>query len=77
MNQFINAQGFRRIGMLTVVLGAVANLILDPILIFVLKMGVQGAARATIILQFLSALWVFIFLTGILLAANLSIVVSN
>ena len=64
MNQFINAQGFGRIGMLTVVLGAVANLILDPILIFVLKMGVQGAAWATIISQFFSALWVFIFLTG-------------
>lgn len=64
MNSFINSQGFARIGMLTVLLGAVCNIILDPIFIFLLGLGVKGAALATIISQFLSALWVFIFLTG-------------
>lgn len=64
MNSFINSQGFGRIGMLTVLLGAVANIILDPIFIFVLDMGVRGAALATIISQFLSALWILKFLTG-------------
>ena len=51
MNSFINSQGFGRIGMMTVLLGAVANIILDPIFIFVFHMGVQGAALATIISQ--------------------------
>lgn len=64
MNSFINSQGFGRIGMLTVLLGAVTNIVLDPIFIFVLHMGVRGAALATIISQFLSALWIFHFLTG-------------
>lgn len=64
MNYFINSQGFGRIGMLTVILGAVANIILDPIFIFVFNMGVSGAALATIISQLLSALWVLKFLTG-------------
>ena len=64
MNAFVNSQGFARIGMLTVLLGAVANLILDPIFIFAFHMGVQGAALATIISQFMSAVWVFRFLTG-------------
>ena len=64
MNSFINSQGFGRIGMMTVLLGAVANIILDPIFIFVFHMGVQGAALATIISQFLSAAWVVRFLTG-------------
>lgn len=64
MNHFINAQGFGRIGMLTVVLGAAVNIILDPIFIFVLNLGVQGAALATIISQSLSAIWVLKFLTG-------------
>lgn len=64
MNHFINAQGFGRMGMMTVVLGAVTNIILDPILIFGFGMGVRGAALATIISQFLSALWVFLFLIG-------------
>lgn len=64
MNHFINSQGFGRIGMLTVVLGAITNLILDPIFIFVLNMGVQGAAWATIISQFCSAVWVLKFLFG-------------
>ena len=64
MNSFINSQGFGRIGMMTVLLGAVANIILDPIFIFVLHMGVQGEALATIISQFLSAAWIIRFLTG-------------
>lgn len=64
MNNFINAQGFARKGMLTVLIGAVLNILLDPLFIFVLKMGVQGAALATVISQFVSALWVLRFLTG-------------
>ncbi len=64
MNSFINAQGFGTMGMVTVLLGAVANIILDPIFIFVLGMGVRGAALATILSQFLSALWIVKFLTG-------------
>ena len=64
MNSFINSQGFGRIGMMTVLLGAVANIILDPIFIFVFHMGVQGAALGTIISQFLSAAWIIRFLTG-------------
>lgn len=62
MNSFINAQGFAKIGMMTVLLGAVANIILDPIFIFLFNMGVSGAALATLISQFLSALWVLKFL---------------
>ncbi len=64
MNSFINSQGFGTIGMMTVLLGAVANIILDPIFIFVFHMGVQGAALATIISQALSAAWILKFLTG-------------
>ena len=64
MNSFINSQGFAKIGMLTILLGAICNIILDPIFIFMLGLGVKGAALATILSQFLSALWVFIFLTG-------------
>lgn len=64
MNQFINSQGFSRIGMMTILLGAVVNIILDPVFIFVLHMGVKGAALATVISQILSALWVLKFLTG-------------
>lgn len=64
MNSFINSQGFGKIGMMTVLLGAVANIILDPIFIFVLDMGVQGAALATVISQGLSAAWILRFLTG-------------
>lgn len=64
MNTFINSQGFGKIGMLTVLLGAVTNLILDPVFIFKLNMGVQGAALATVISQGLSAFWVLKFLTG-------------
>lgn len=64
MNSFINCQGFGQTGMLTVLLGAVTNIILDPIFIFVLGMGVRGAALATILSQGLSAVWVLKFLTG-------------
>ena len=64
MNSFINSQGFGKMGMMTVLLGAVTNILLDPLFIFVLHMGVQGAALATVISQFLSAAWVFRFLTG-------------
>lgn len=64
MNSFINSQGFGRIGMLTVLLGAAANIILDPIFIFVFRMGIRGAALATILSQLLSALWILKFLTG-------------
>ena len=62
MNAFINAQGFAKMGMVTVMLGAVVNIILDPIFIFVLDLGVAGAAWATVIAQFCSAIWVMRFL---------------
>lgn len=64
MNPFINSQGFGNKGMLTVMLGAVVNLVLDPILIYGLNLGVKGAAIATIIAQTCSAVWVLSFLTG-------------
>ena len=64
MNPFINAQGFSRMGMVTVAVGAVVNIVLDPILIFGLGMGVRGAALATVLSQGCSALWVLRFLTG-------------
>ena len=64
MNSFINSQGFSKIGMLTVLLGAIVNIVLDPIFIFLLNMGVRGAALATVISQGLSAAWVLRFLTG-------------
>ncbi len=62
MNPFINAQGFPRIGMMTVIIGAVLNIILDPVLIYACGMGIQGAALATVISQTASALWVLFFL---------------
>lgn len=64
LNPYINCQGFARIGMLTVALGAAANIVLDPIFIFALHLGVRGAAIATVLSQFLSAAWVVKFLTG-------------
>ena len=64
MNGFINAQGFPKIGMLTTVIGAVLNLILDPLFIFVFDLGVAGAALATVFSQMVSAVWVLQFLTG-------------
>ena len=64
LNGYINAQGFPRIGMLSIIIGAVTNLILDPIFIFLLDMGIAGAALATVIGQALSAAWVLRFLFG-------------
>ena len=64
LNPFINAQGFARRGMMTVLLGAVVNIILDPVLIFGFDMGIRGAAWATVIAQAVSAAWVLKFLTG-------------
>ena len=62
MNAYITAQGFAKMGMLTVLIGAVCNIILDPIFIYALDMGVKGAALATIISQGLSCVWVIYFL---------------
>lgn len=64
MNPFITTQGFAKFSMITTVMGAVCNIVLDPVLIFVLKMGVQGAAVATVISQAVSAVWVLFFLRG-------------
>ena len=64
MNMFITAQGFSKTSMLTVTIGAVCNIILDPLFIFGLGMGVKGAALATIISQAVSCGWVLAFLTG-------------
>ena len=64
MNTFITTQGFAKFSMLTTVIGAVINIILDPIFIFVLDMGVAGAALATVLSQAVSALWILRFLTG-------------
>ena len=64
MNAFMTAQGFAKTGMLSVLIGAVANIILDPIFIFGFHMGVRGAAMATILSQALSCIWVLAFLFG-------------
>ena len=64
MNAFIGAQGFAMISMMTVVIGAVTNIILDPIFIFALGMGVKGAALATVISQAISSIWAVKFLVG-------------
>lgn len=64
MNAFITAQGFAKTGMLSVLIGAVANIVLDPVFIFGMDMGVRGAALATIISQALSCIWVLSFLFG-------------
>lgn len=64
MNAFISAQGFAKTSMLSVIIGAVCNITLDPIFIFGFHMGVQGAALATIISQAISAVWVLSFLCG-------------
>ena len=64
MNSFINSQGFAKIGMCTVLIGAILNIVLDPIFIFTFELGVKGAAIATVISQFISALWTIYFLTG-------------
>ena len=64
LNSFISAQGFAKTSMMTVMIGAIINIVLDPVFIFGLKMGVSGAALATIISQCISALWVLKFLFG-------------
>ena len=64
MNPFITTQGFAKISMLSTVIGAVTNIILDPILMFAFGLGVKGAAIATVISQAVSALWILRFLTG-------------
>ena len=64
LNSFISAQGFAKISMMTVMIGAIINIVLDPIFIFGLHLGVRGAALATIISQCVSALWVLKFLFG-------------
>ena len=64
MNNFINAQGFGKMGMLTVLIGAVLNIVLDPVFILIFHMGVYGAAAATVISQGVSAAYVFWFLRG-------------
>ena len=64
MGAFITAQGFAKVGMMTVIIGAVSNIILDPIFIFGFNMGVQGAALATIVSQAISCVWVLSFLRG-------------
>ena len=64
MNPFITTQGFAKISMLTTIIGAIINIILDPIFIFVLGMGVKGAALATILSQAVGAIWILRFLTG-------------
>ncbi len=64
MNSFINTQGFATFGMVTVLIGAITNIVLDPIFIFGLDLGVKGAALATITAQAVSAIWVVVFLLG-------------
>ncbi len=64
MNAFITAQGFAKTGMFSVLIGAILNIILDPIFIFALDLGVQGAALATIFAQAVSCAWVLVFLFG-------------
>jgi len=64
LNGYINAQGFARTGMLSVVIGALVNLVLDPLFIFTMELGVAGAALATVISQAVSAVWVLSFLFG-------------
>lgn len=64
LNAFITTQGFSRVSMMTVMIGAICNIVLDPVFIFVFGMGVRGAALATILSQTVSAVWVLRFLTG-------------
>ena len=64
LNVFITTQGFAKISMLTTVIGAITNIVLDPILMFGLNMGVKGAAVATVASQAISAVWILLFLTG-------------
>ncbi len=75
MNPFITTQGFAKVSMLTTVIGAVINIVLDPIFMFVLDMGVSGAATATVLSQAVSTVWILKFLTG--KQSNLRLKVSN
>ena len=73
MNGYINAQGFPKIGMCSVIIGAVCNIVLDPVFIFLLDMGVAGAALATVISQAVSAVWVVSFLFGKKIAIRVTV----
>ena len=64
MNAFITAQGFAKVSMLTVLVGAICNIVLDPVFIFLFDLGVRGAAIATVLSQAVSAVWVMLFITG-------------
>ena len=64
MNPFITTQGFAKISMMTTVIGAIINIILDPIFIFVFHLGVKGAALATVLSQAVGAIWILRFLSG-------------
>lgn len=64
MNPFINTQGFAKVGMVTIMIGAAINIVLDPVFIFGFNMGVKGAALATILAQIVSAVWILVFLFG-------------
>lgn len=64
MNPFITTQGFAKISMMTTVIGAVINIILDPVFIFVFDLGVSGAAIATVLSQAVGAIWILRFLSG-------------
>ena len=64
MNAFITAQGFTTISMVSVLIGAICNIVLDPVFIFAFHMGVKGAALATVISQAVSTLWIILFLCG-------------
>lgn len=64
MNAFITAQGFTTISMVSVLIGAICNIVLDPVFIFAFHMGVKGAALATVISQAISTLWIILFLCG-------------
>ena len=64
LNPFITAQGYAMVGMTTILIGALANIILDPIFIFVMGLGIEGAAIATVISQAISAVYVLKFFVG-------------
>ena len=77
MNPFINAQGFPKTGMVTVILGAALNIVLDPLLIYTCGMGIEGAALATVISQAASTVWVLLFLLGRRAALRLKLAVFD
>ena len=77
MNPFITAQGFAKISMLTTVIGAVINIVLDPILIFLFGLGVRGAAIATVLSQAVGAIWIIRFLTVLALGISTFVMMST